>query len=201
MSTSRPRSSHAPPVEARPVRGDHPNASIRVPTASPRPNEILVRVLVNGTCASDLPTWRGERDLATPAVLGYEPVGRVIGPGAGVDRLVAGDPVIGRLANSFADLTVVSAADAVATPSGLASESAIRRASWMHGRIGMPRSRADTGDRVAVIGLGFMGLALLQFLALHRRRRSSRSTCEQSCAITHRNTRPQRSLAPPGFRT
>jgi len=130
----------------------------------PGPNEILVRVLVNGICASELPAWqRGQRGNG-PITLGHEPVGRVLAVGAGVDVPTVGDMVTGRFDRSFADVIIASAEDAVIVPPGLPVESAIGEPLGCVVEA-LRRSRVDVGDRVAVIGAGFMGLSLLQLLA------------------------------------
>jgi len=123
-----------------------------------------VQVLLNGLCASDLPTWlEGPRE-GTPVRLGHEPVGRVVEVGAGVDMIAVGDVVTGRLVESFADMITVPAADAVVVPPGLPYQSAIGEPLGCVVEA-LRRARLDTGDRVVVVGLGFMGLILVQLLA------------------------------------
>ena len=106
--------------------------------------------------------------LVAPATSKLEEIEiRTPGPGDvgdGVDAPAIGDLVTGRWGSSFAELMVVLAEYAVVVPPGL-SEAA---------GIGEPlgcivealcRARIDTGDRVAVVGAGFMGLCLIQLLA------------------------------------
>ena len=130
----------------------------------PGPGELLIQVIANGLCASELPTWLHGPPDDTPTALGHEPVGRVVEVGGGVHTIAIGDTVTGRWAESFAELIVVPAEYAVVVPPGLSYEAGI----------GEPlgcvveayrRARLDTGDRVAVIGAGFMGLCLIQLLA------------------------------------
>jgi L-iditol 2-dehydrogenase len=131
--------------------------------AEPGPNQILVQVLINGVCASELPAWQRGPDGHTPLTLGHEPVGRVLATGPDVEAPAVGDLVTGRFPRSFADLVVARADDAVVVPPGLPIESAIGEPL---GCIvdALRRSQVDLGDRVAVIGLGYMGLCLLQLL-------------------------------------
>ncbi len=49
----------------------------------PGPGELLVQVIANGLCASELPTWLHGPPDGTPTALGHEPVGRVVEVGAG----------------------------------------------------------------------------------------------------------------------
>ena len=143
-----------------PRRSQVVDAEVEAPGAG----EILVQVLANGVCASDLPAWRagpGDEDVLR---LGHEPVGRVMEVGPGVDALAVGDLVTGRLTESFAEQVVARAADAVLVPPGVPAEVAIGEPLGCVVEA-LRRARLDTGDRVAVVGLGFMGLCLLQLLA------------------------------------
>jgi L-iditol 2-dehydrogenase len=133
-----------------------------VPT--PGPGQIQVEVLMNGVCASDLPAWLDGPGNRAPLALGHEPVGRVIQVGSGVQTPAVGDLVCGRLIESFADYIIAPAADAVVVPPTLAYESGMGEPLGCVVEA-LRRARLDTGDRVAVIGLGFMGLTLLQLLA------------------------------------
>lgn len=130
----------------------------------PGPNRILLRVLVNGVCASDLPAWRHGPDGDAPLVLGHEPVGQVVAVGAGVETLAVGDLVTGRLVHSYAELVTAPAGDAVVVPQGVPVEAAVGEPLGCIVEA-VRRSRLDAGDRVAVVGLGFMGLCLVQVLA------------------------------------
>src|SRR5215475_15243203 len=103
----------------------------RIETADnrePGPGEILVRVLAVGVCASELPAWQagpGDRVGPEPVLLGHEPVGRVVAVGTGVRTPAVGDLVTGRLGNSFAELVVARAEDAVPVPPRLAPAAAV----------------------------------------------------------------------------
>lgn len=129
---------------------------------APVPGELLIEVIANGLCASDLPTWLC--GPSEPSTLGHEPVGRVVEVGDGVDSFSVGDLVTGRLTSSFAELIVAPAEFAVAVPPGLPYEAGIGEPLGCVVEA-MRRARLDAGDRVAVIGAGFMGLCLIQLLA------------------------------------
>src|SRR5215471_9953923 len=69
-----------------------------VPTPSPGPEEVLIKIEAAGVCHSDLHIAEGDwPQLATfvqrPLVLGHEVVGRVVERGAGVQHLDVGDRV------------------------------------------------------------------------------------------------------------
>jgi L-iditol 2-dehydrogenase len=131
---------------------------------APGPGELLIQVIANGLCASELPTWSRGPAEGSPATLGHEPVGRVVELGSGVDTIAIGDIVTGRLSDSFAELIVVPAEDAVVVPPGLSYEAGIGEPLGCVVEA-LRRARLDTGDRVAVVGVGFMGLCLIQLLA------------------------------------
>lgn len=72
-----------------------------VPTPTPPPNEVLIKVLACGVCGTDVHLYEGTALGAQPPVaLGHEIVGTVVGRGSNVEDLEEGqrvcvDPVIG----------------------------------------------------------------------------------------------------------
>ena len=130
----------------------------------PRHGELLIEVIANGLCASELPAWSSGPATNAPTTLGHEPVGRVVEIGGDVDTIAIGDVVTGRWTASFAELIVVPAEYAVVVPPGLSYEAGIGEPLGCIVEA-LRRARLDTGDRVAVVGAGFMGLCLIQLLA------------------------------------
>ena len=135
---------------------------MRVPEPRVGADQALVRVVVNGICASDLATWSTPQ-RQYPIFLGHEPVGEVIEAGPGLS-IPVGSMVTGRFGPSLAELVVAAAEDLVVIPDGLDPAHAL----------GEPlgcvveafrRTPVRVGDRVAVVGVGFMGLLMLQLLA------------------------------------
>lgn len=61
--------------------------------ASPRANEVLVRLVASGVCASDAHTQSGRIPSPTPCVLGHEGAGVVEAVGSGVTHVAPGDHV------------------------------------------------------------------------------------------------------------
>jgi threonine dehydrogenase-like Zn-dependent dehydrogenase len=140
------------------------------------PNDVLVRVKACGVCRSELDDWQ-----APPVVehrlriMGHEPSGVIEDVGAAVTALCKGQPVTvftggaGRYTDytsgGYAEYVAVPQENVVVLPPGLPFEQAL----------GEPlaclvsafeRTPIALADRVAVIGCGFMGLALLQLLKL-----------------------------------
>ena len=67
-------------------------------------NEMLIRMLVCGTCLSEYPDWKNGDSMGQ--ILGHEPVGIVEKTGAGINKFKPGDRVTGLFRNCFAEYTV-----------------------------------------------------------------------------------------------
>ena len=68
-----------------------------VPTPTPAPGEVLIKVKACGICASDLHIFAGEIrgfDMPVPLIPGHEAAGVVVGLGAGVADFREGDRVV-----------------------------------------------------------------------------------------------------------
>ena len=142
----------------------------------PGAGEALVRVHVNGVCASDLPTW-GTPQPAYPIPLGHEPVGTVVAVGDGVE-LEPGTRVTGRLTPSFADYVAADIRDIVEVPDEVETIHALGEPIGCVAEA-LRRTQVQLADRVAIIGLGFMGLCMVQLV--------SRSATAQVVAIDPRD--------------
>ncbi len=132
------------------------------PVAQPGPGQVLIQVIASGVCASDLSSW-SERLPQYPVRLGHEPVGTVHTAGAGVD-LQVGTLVTGRVEPAFAEFVVADIRDLVPVPAGIDPEHALGEPLGCVAEA-LRRSSVRLADRVAVIGLGFMGQCMVQLLA------------------------------------
>lgn len=132
-----------------------------VDVGEPAPGEVQVEASACGVCSWDITTCRLGREFRLPAPAGHEGIGYVTKLGPGVESLAVGDRVA---AGSFAKLSNVPAAQAYRIPdSKLADEH------WIVEPVscavtGIDHCRLKPGDRVAVIGCGFMGMLILQGL-------------------------------------
>ena len=127
------------------------------------PNEVLVEVHACGVCTYDLHVIRSSE--AYPLRLGHEPSGLVAEVGSQVTGVAVGARVTGRLYPSFAEYVLAQPEDLVILPDSIP----------FHDGLGEPlavlveaerRTKVELGDKVAVVGLGFMGLAFTRLLRL-----------------------------------
>ncbi|MBA3414941.1 MAG: zinc-binding dehydrogenase, partial [Chloroflexia bacterium] len=130
----------------------------------PGPGEVLVRVGVCGVCASELHPW-ADGVASYPHRFGHEPAGVVAAVGAGEARFREGDRVTGLFKGAYADHCLADAALLLPIPAGVAAENALGEplACLVNAQ---RRTRVELADRVAIVGLGYMGLGLLQLLKL-----------------------------------
>jgi threonine dehydrogenase-like Zn-dependent dehydrogenase len=135
----------------------------------PEPGEDAVRVRLEGcgVCASNLLPWAGPDWMAFPTApggLGHEGWGVVEAVGSRVTDLREGDRVAILGQASFASHDVVPAADAVRLPAELDGLPFPGEAFACAMNI-LRRSAIVPGDRVAVVGIGFLGAALTRLAA------------------------------------
>lgn len=133
----------------------------------PAPNEIQVEVQVTGICAYDLALFNGfvPKGLAYPFLHGHEGVGRVLQVGTQIKGFQAGDQVavMGNSSRLFGHIANVSADMVARIPQDAQQEywlaepisTVVNSIEW---------SKLVPGDRVAVVGTGFMGLIFIQGL-------------------------------------
>ena len=142
-----------------------PRTSAVTEVADPRPaaDQVLVEVLASGVCTSDLPPWRtgpAGRD-GRPVWLGHEIAGRIVACGAAAGQWQPGDVVTGLGDHGFASMAVLAAAHVLPVPAGIEPALALGEPVADLAEA-MSRTPLASGSRVAVVGLGFMGLGLVQ---------------------------------------
>ncbi|MGH2613763.1 MAG: alcohol dehydrogenase catalytic domain-containing protein [Thermomicrobiales bacterium] len=137
---------------------------VEAATPAPGPGEVLVRVLVSGVCASELHSWAEGRP-GYPHRFGHEPMGVVAAVGPAVTRLRDGDRVTGVFNQAYADYCLASETNLLPVPDNVRDENALGEplACLVNAQRRTPVALAD---RVALIGLGYMGLGMLQLLKL-----------------------------------
>ena len=136
-------------------------------TEVPRPddNELLVKTIACGVCGGDVHLYKvRERLGSSQQTLGHEGSGIVVDKGVNVDGFELGDHVTA-IGGAYADYFVAKPGDLVKLPSGIDPVLALGEpiACCVHAG---DRFGTREGDRVAVVGCGFMGLICLQIAKL-----------------------------------
>jgi L-iditol 2-dehydrogenase len=148
------------------IVGPRTSEVIEAPDPVPADDQVLVEVVASGVCTSDLTPWRtGGRGgaAAAPVRLGHEIAGRVVAAGRNARGWSAGDLVTGLGGLGFASLAIMNAAHILPVPAGIEPALAIGEP-VADLEEALSRTRMQPGDRVAVVGLGFMGLGLIQLV-------------------------------------
>ncbi len=133
---------------------------VAVEAPDPEPGEVQIEIMVCGVCAWDIHIYtNGPEGTVFP---GHEGVGRVVKVGAGVKKLKEGDWVVGG-ALGFTERVTHSAEGLYVLPRTR------RPQDWIVEpvaciAVGLDHCRLMAGDRVAVVGCGFMGMMFIQAL-------------------------------------
>jgi threonine dehydrogenase-like Zn-dependent dehydrogenase len=137
--------------------------------------EVLVRVEACAVCFSEFHTWQGEEGAEYPQRMGHEPSGIIEQVGEEVDTLQAGQhvavlptrrgPLTQYVSGAYADYIVAPQERVALMPEGLTFTEALGEPIACLASAA-ERGEIRLGDRVAIVGCGFMGLALLQLVAL-----------------------------------
>jgi threonine dehydrogenase-like Zn-dependent dehydrogenase len=138
----------------------------RVPVPEPGRGQVRVKLEGCGVCASNLTPWAGPEWMefpTKPGDLGHEGWGTVDAVGDGVSGLSVGDRVAALSYKSYAEFDIAEADAVVRLPAELAD------APFPGEPLGCAfnifrRADIQTGQTVAVVGIGFLG-ALLTKLA------------------------------------
>ncbi len=151
------------------VVGPQRSEVVEEPVPDPGPGEVVIDVAACGVCASELHAWLAG-PVAEPLRLGHEPVGRVRAVGPNVTGVGPGDRVTGLLKPAYGEVCLAEERDVLLVPDGVPDLAALGEplACLVNAQ---RRTRVELADRVALVGLGFMGLGLLQLLRLRGPRR------------------------------
>jgi threonine dehydrogenase-like Zn-dependent dehydrogenase len=138
-----------------------------VPIPEPGHGEVRLRVLGCGVCASNLGPWAGlpwMKYPMGPGEGGHEAWGFVDAIGPGVTGVAAGDRVAALCYRAYAEYDVAAADTVVPLPPALEGLPFPGEAFGCAMNI-FRRSRITRGDTVAVVGAGFLGVALTALAA------------------------------------
>lgn len=137
---------------------------IEEPIPEPKTGEVLVRVNLCGVCASELHPWMDGLSMY-PHRFGHEPVGVIEAVGPGVTSFQPGDRVTGLFNGAYSQYCLAPEAILLPVPGNVPDEAALGEplACLVNAQ---RRTRIELADRLAIIGLGFMGLGMLQLIKL-----------------------------------
>jgi L-iditol 2-dehydrogenase len=160
-------------------------------TGAPRPatGEVMIRPEYAGICGTDISFYMGHRIVPYPFVLGHEVIGRITSLGEGVDKFQAGQRVLvepnypcgscrlclsGRgavcsqkgsmgvnLPGCFAEYATAPAEFVWPLPEAISDQDAATIEPLAVSLHGFLQSGAQSGDTVAVLGCGVVGLLLI----------------------------------------
>ena len=139
----------------------------KVPVPEPGPGTIRVRLEGSGVCGSNLPPWEGRPWFNYPFPAGepgHEGWGVVDQVGDEVDSLKPGDRVALLSYRAFAEFDVAPALSAVRLPPSLAGKPFPGEALGCAMNV-FRRSMIQPGQKVAVVGAGFLGNLLIGLAA------------------------------------
>jgi threonine dehydrogenase-like Zn-dependent dehydrogenase len=138
------------------VSGPRRTKTTAVPRPDPGEGELLIRVEGCGVCGSSLPFWEGRDWFAYPGEPGA--------PGHEVwGRTDDGRRVAALTYHGFAEWDVAAADAVVELPAALDGVPFPGEALACAVNV-VRRARAEPGDRVAVVGMGFLGTAVASLL-------------------------------------
>jgi len=161
-----------------------------------KPGHVLVEILFAGLCHSQLMEVRGKRgyDAWVPHMLGHEGTGVVIKTGKGVSKVKVGERVVlgwikgqgmdpggvlyrttdGKVINAggvttFSDYTVVSENRLVSIPDGTPDDLGVLYGCALPTGAGIVMNdiKPEKGSRIAVLGLGGIGISALMVARLY----------------------------------
>mgnify|MGYP000403928855 CR=1 FL=1 len=134
------------------------------PMPQVNPDDVLIKVKSCGVCASELHGWRGDTN-PYPRAYGHEAAGEVVAVGNQVTDFQPGMRVTGLFTQGFAEYARARQDWVAAIPEGVSYEEALGEpiACVISGA---RRTPVELGDSVALVGLGFMGLLMLQAVRL-----------------------------------
>jgi threonine dehydrogenase-like Zn-dependent dehydrogenase len=134
------------------------------PLPEPGPNQVRIKLEGSGVCASNVPLWEGRpwfRYPHVPGAPGHEGWGRVDAAGDRVISVKVGDRVAMLSYNAFAEYDVADAQQVLPLPASLADHPFPGECLACAMNV-FRRSRIVSGQRVAVVGVGFLGAIVIR---------------------------------------
>ncbi len=151
-------------MKAAKLIGKQTHEIISAPLPEIGPEDVLVKVVLCGVCASELEAWQSGVYTANP-YMGHEVVGHVSAVGERVEKFEVGQRVTGLILAGFAEYAKAHQSLVTHVPHGLTDEEALGEPLGCLVS-GAKRTPVAYGDKVAIVGAGYMGLGFLQLLQL-----------------------------------
>jgi 2-desacetyl-2-hydroxyethyl bacteriochlorophyllide A dehydrogenase len=139
----------------------------QVPLAEPAAGQVTVALAGCGVCGSNLPVWEGRPWFSyplPPGEPGHEGWGEVVAAGEGVSDVTPGDHVAVLANGAFASAVTVDVGDVVALPEALRGRPFPGEAFGSAFNVAA-RAGFGPGQRVAVVGIGFIGAVVTALAA------------------------------------
>jgi threonine dehydrogenase-like Zn-dependent dehydrogenase len=160
----------------------------------PGPSQVRVQVEGCGVCGSNLPVWQGRpwfQYPLEPGAPGHEAWGRIEAVGRDVKGLAEGDRIAGLSDHGFSELEVFDASAVVRLPDVLDGLDVPGEPLGCVMNV-IRRAEIRAGQSVAVVGVGFLGAALVQLatdmgarvIAISRRAHALKVAAEMGAAHT-----------------
>jgi len=166
-----------------------------VPTPEFSTDEVLIKINATGICGTDVHIYRGEWKTNMPIILGHEFSGVIAETGHNVRNLKVGDPVVAEpnilcgscyfcrmsernyfcenleatgvtIDGAFAEYVKIKAANVYKVPEDFNLDEAALIEPLACCVRGIDQAKIRTGDTVAIVGAGPIGLILLQLAKL-----------------------------------
>ncbi len=138
------------------------------PAPDPGPDQVRVRMSGAGICASELPVFEGREWFSyprAPGEPGHEGWGRIDALGSRVQSFEVGQRVALISYRAHAELDVADAAHVVLLPAELDGDMPFPGEPLACALNAFRRACVEEGNRVVVVGCGFLGLLLIQLCA------------------------------------
>ncbi|MGI6149360.1 MAG: zinc-binding dehydrogenase [Firmicutes bacterium] len=136
-----------------------------VPIPQPQDGEVLIKVASCGVCHSEMGLWDGSFGQY-PSRIGHEVSGTIVQLGSGVDSLSEGQRVtIFTDRHGYSEYVAVPAEYVIPIGSNTSFTAALGEPIGCVVN-GLRRARIGLGDTVVLVGVGFMGLIMLQLVRI-----------------------------------
>ena len=124
-------------------------------------NQLLVKVIYTGMCHSEWYPWSIAKE---GDILGHESVGVVADVGKNVTGFSVGDRVTGLGGGGYKEYIVMEPAKTFKVPDNIKTEDAIGEPLGCIMSVAERIDSGKIGDRIAVVGCGYMGLGIISLL-------------------------------------